>query len=408
MLNTKQPDVIISGAGVAGLSLALLLSNAGLRITLIEPMQKPNAKTLKLGAVNQDIGTRTIALMNDTLETLAQAGIINDINPHMEDLRALQIIDAGDVKDKEITFTSDEIDLPRFGANIPNAILSKALISKAAKDKNITILYDNEVESFASTATNITVSLKNKKNITAALLVGADGRNSKVRSLCEIDTEIKDSQQRALTCILDAEQCHNCTSTEFHYEGGPFTLVPLPEGKVSLVWVEKQSRAEYWLDQDSADQESEINAMAKGLLGHLTLISKIDSYPLISLQAKRVTDARIALIAEAAHVLHPMGAQGLNASLRDVAILAEKIITAAGCGIDFGGAITLNQYAAQRHSDAATRNKFSFNLNKMVANDSWSLKLLRRFGLGTLQQHSHLRHAIMRYGLAPYKQHSSK
>jgi 2-octaprenyl-6-methoxyphenol hydroxylase len=404
MLKTKQPDVIISGAGVAGLSLALLLSKAGLRITLVDPMQKPRTKALKFGRVNQDIGTRTIALMNDTLGTLAQAGIIDDITPHMEDLRALQIIDADDLKDKEITFTAHEIDLPRFGANIPNAILSKALISKAIKDKNITLLYDNEVVSLTRDATNITVSLKSKKTITAALLVGADGRNSKIRALCEIDTDIKDSEQRAITCILDAEKHHNYTSTEFHYEGGPFTLVPLPEGKASLVWVEKQSRAEYWLGQDSADQETEINAMAKGLLGHLSLISKIDSYPLISLQARRVTDKRIALIAEAAHVLHPMGAQGLNASLRDVAILAQKIIDAASCGIDFGGAVTLTQYAAQRQNDAAMRNKFSFNLNKMVANDSWSLKLLRRFGLSTLKKHSHLRHAIMRYGLAPYKQ----
>tara|TARA_R110000868_G_scaffold288411_1_gene548706 strand:- start:1295 stop:2509 length:1215 start_codon:yes stop_codon:yes gene_type:complete len=404
MLKTKQPDVIISGAGVAGLSLALLLSKAGLRITLVDPMQKPRTKALKLGRVNQDIGTRTIALMNDTLGTLAQAGIIDDITPHMEDLRALQIIDADDLKDKEITFTAHEIDLPRFGANIPNAILSKALISKAIKDKNITLLYDNEVVRLTREATNITVSLKSKKTITAALLVGADGRNSKIRALCEIDTDIKDSEQRAITCILDAEKHHNYTSTEFHYEGGPFTLVPLPEGKASLVWVEKQSRAEYWLGQDSADQETEINAMAKGLLGHLSLISKIDSYPLISLQARRVTDKRIALIAEAAHVLHPMGAQGLNASLRDVAILAQKIIDAASCGIDFGGAVTLTQYAAQRQNDAAMRNKFSFNLNKMVANDSWSLKLLRRFGLSTLKKHSHLRHAIMRYGLAPYKQ----
>jgi len=404
MLKTKQPDVIISGAGVAGLSLALLLSNAGLKITLIDPMHKPNAKALKLGEVNQDIGTRTIALMNDTLDTLAQAGIMDDIKPHMAEMRALQIIDAGDVKDKEITFTANEINLPRFGANIPNAILSKALTSKAAKDKNITLLYDNEIESFTATQTSITARLKSKKTLTAVLLVGADGRNSSIRNLCEIDTEVKDSAQRALTCILDAKKFHNHTSTEFHYEGGPFTIVPLPERKVSLVWVEKQSRAEYWLGQDSAEQEAEINAMAKGLLGHLSLISKIDSYPLISLQAKRVTDARIALIAEAAHVLHPMGAQGLNASLRDVAILAEKIIAAAGCGIDFGGAVTLGQYAAQRQNDVAMRNKFSFSLNKMVANDSWSLKLLRRFGLGTLKQHSHLRHAIMRYGLAPYKQ----
>ena len=103
-----------------------------------------------------------------------------------------------------------------------------------------------------------------------------------------------------------------------------------------------------------------------------------------------------------------MGAQGLNASLRDVAIMAEKIIAAAGCGIDFGDAVTLSQYAAQRQNDAAMRNKFSFSLNKMVANDSWSLKILRRFGLGTLKQHSHLRHAIMRYGLAPYKHRAGK
>lgn len=402
MLNKKKSDVIISGAGVAGLTLALLLSKAGLTSTLIDPMKKPNAKQLKLPKVNEDIGTRTTALMNDNMNILDQAGISDDIAAYIEDLRELRIIDAGQRKDKSITFLSGEIGLERFGANIPNIVLSKTLVQHALKDKNITIIYDSEIESYEAQTSAVNVTLNNGKTLNATLLIGADGRKSKVRELAMIDTQDKDSGQIALTCILKAQKHHSYESTELHYQGGPFTLVPLPDNYVSLVWVEKADRAKYWLDQNHANQQDEINALSKNLLGELELKSDIESYPLISLQASEVIKPRIALIAEAAHVLHPMGAQGLNTSLRDVAIVKDEIINAASCGLDFGGDITLRKYRDARHADASTRNKFSFGLNQMVANDSKSLKLLRRFGLETLKQHSVLRHAIMRYGLAPY------
>jgi 2-octaprenyl-6-methoxyphenol hydroxylase len=160
--------------------------------------------------------------------------------------------------------------------------------------------------------------------------------------------------------------------------------------------------AEHWLAQDNATIESEINSLSKDLLGPLTLCSALDTTPLISMQADTIIADRLALIAEAAHVLHPMGAQGLNASLRDVQSLTDIIIEAASCGIDFASPVILEKYAKSRQQDTALRNKFSFGLNKMVANNAKSLKIMRRLGLGVLTSHSHLRHILMQYGLAPY------
>tara|TARA_R110002124_G_scaffold64985_2_gene177927 strand:+ start:742713 stop:743933 length:1221 start_codon:yes stop_codon:yes gene_type:complete len=402
MFKTKKTDVIISGAGAAGLSMALLLARAGLTSIIIDPMSKPANAQLKLGAVNDDIGTRTTALMNDCLETLEHAGVLDVITPFSEDLRSLQIIDSGKTSDKGIIFTAEEINLPRFGMNIPNKILSKALLNAALKNKYITLIFETKLESYSCDAQHAHVTLDNGKTLTTQLLIGADGRNSTTRTLAGITHTQKSTDQAALTCHLQASAHHQYISTEYHYNGGPFTLVPLPDNHVSLVWVEKNETAEHWLGQDKAAIESEINRLSKDLLGPLTLMSTLDTTPLISMQADALTANRLALIAEAAHVLHPMGAQGLNASLRDVQSLADIIIDAAGCGIDFASPVILEKYAKSRQKDGALRNQFSFGLNKMVANNAKSLKIMRRLGLDVLTSHSHLRHILMQYGLAPY------
>jgi 2-octaprenyl-6-methoxyphenol hydroxylase len=402
MFKTKKTDVIISGAGVAGLSMALLLARAGLTSTIIDPMARPDSAKLKLSAVNDDIGTRTTALMNDCLQTLDNAGVLETITPFSEDLRSLQIIDSGKTNDKGIIFTAEEINLARFGMNIPNKILSQSLLKAALKNKHITLIFDTKLESYSCDTQHNHVTLDNGKTLTAQLLIGADGRNSTTRSLAGINHTQKTTGQAALTCHLQASKHHDYISTEYHYNGGPFTLVPLPDNHVSLVWVEKTETAEYWLAQDNATIESEINRLSKDLLGPLTLRSALDTTPLISMQADTIIADRLALIAEAAHVLHPMGAQGLNASLRDVQILTDIIIEAASCGIDFASPVILEKYAKSRQQDTALRNKFSFGLNKMVANNAKSLKIMRRLGLDVLTSHSHLRHILMQYGLAPY------
>lgn len=403
MFKTKKSDIIISGAGTAGLTLGLLLADAGLQITFIDPIKSPSSKMLKLPAINTDIGTRTTAVMNDNLALFDKIGISDVIAPYCDELRALQIIDADKDNDHAITFAADELDLTRFGLNIPNVILLKALMQKALKHKNITLHFENEITTIENTQQNVNVTLSAGKILNAKLLIGADGRNSKTRELANIAVTTKQSGQQALTCILGCEHHHNFTSTEFHYEGGPFTLVPLPDNTVSLVWVEKDDQAEYWMAEGKDDQEAEINARSKALLGHLSVKTPIEAVPLTSSHAEKLWQDRIVLIAEAAHVLHPMGAQGLNTSLRDVAQLYNEIYNALSCGIDCASPIILKKYADARMKDSSLRNNFSYRLNKYVANDSGTLKMLRRFGLKTLEKHSVLRHMIMRYGLAPYK-----
>ncbi|MFQ5624929.1 MAG: FAD-dependent monooxygenase, partial [Paracoccaceae bacterium] len=250
---------------------------------------------------------------------------------------------------------------------------------------------------------NAIVSLTDGRQIEAALVVGADGRNSAVRQHLAIAVRTWRYGQKALVFNVWHGRPHDGVSTEIHRSGGPFTLVPLPdhEGKhrSAVVWMETGAHADELFRMPQDAFEERLNRRSCGILGGLKLASPRRIWPIIAQEAERLAGPRAVLIAEASHVIPPIGAQGLNMSLRDIACLRDLLVQAREAGTDFGAPDVLNSYARNRRTDIAVRIRGVDMLNRMAMAETPALRDLRRAGLHFLHETGPLRRAAMVAGL---------
>ncbi len=385
----KTRDVVISGGGVPGLILGSLLGQAGLSVAILEPAPIPALKDIKPSG-------RTAALMNDSLFILEAAGVWDSVCDQATDLKILSIIDAGSRED----FKADELGQERFGCNIANDLLRTQCAQRVRQIKSVEIIQASLKDAIADTA-GIVVTQSDGSHLKAALLIGADGRKSAVRELAGIKAHEHDYGQMAITALLAHSQPHKNTSTEVHRPGGPFTLVPMARKTSSLVWLEKTGDAERALALPRQGFEQHIQDLSEGLLGEISLLTSPEAWPLKVLKAKTLTAPRVALIAEAAHVISPIGAQGLNLSLRDARALADEILQAQSYGLDIGSKAVLQRYERHRQADIALRTAGTHAFNEIVASANPALSSARRAGLKLIASLPPLRALTMREGLAP-------
>ncbi|MGQ0528147.1 MAG: FAD-dependent oxidoreductase [Alphaproteobacteria bacterium] len=389
-------DVVVVGGGIAGLALALLLGQAGLDIGLIEKYPPAALRETKPSA-------RTIALMNSSLNIIKATGVWKNIAHYSNPMKTMRIMDAS-VPGKPVIdepFTAKDLDLPQFGFNIPNSILRAALYGETQKNSAITCFVPHEFAAFETGDYEIKINLDNDTVLNATLLVGADGRKSAVREAAGIDAKHHEYGQSAITCIISHEKPHEDAATEFHRPGGPFALVPLPDNRSAVVWVEKTERADALVKLKKDDFTAALQKETHNILGDVTLESNPESWSLSSLKAEKLTAPRIALMAEAAHVMSPITAQGLNLSLRDVAALAEIVMAAIRLGLDPGSAAVLAQYERRRALDIDTRTFGVDAMNRIVSQETLWIKNIRRTGLNAVSALIPVRKFAMRAGLAP-------
>ena len=392
-MNT-QTDIIISGGGIAGLTLSLLLAKLELSVSVIEP--HPPKKSAKPNG-------RTIALMNSSLNILKNIegvwDLIEDKSARMEMMRIIDI--SRPTEDAVRTeFPASDIGLEQFGYNIPNQLLRSILYDLAAQNEHIT-LHKSALIDFTVNESQTYVKLENGHELTAKLIVGADGRSSKVRELADIKSKRKTYDQAALTFVINHSHAHNNISTEFHKPHGPLAFVPLPGNQSSIVWVENLETAEELKNLSAVKLAERLEDKSNHLLGGITIETKPESWPLCTIKAKSLSVQRCALIAEAAHVMSPITAQGLNLSLRDVAALAESIADHARLGIDIGSGAVLKTYEKRRSTDVETRVFGVDKMNEIVSSQRKTIKELRRFGLKALDVLPAVKTLSMQVGLAP-------
>lgn len=389
-------DVIISGGGTPGLTLALLLAKAGISVGLIDPAPLSSFKMAKPEG-------RTSALMQSSIWTLARAGVWDDCLPHGAPLNILRIIDdsTGDKNNQiETDFPAADIGLDYFGINLPNNILRAVLAMAAVKAKNVTLYDSLSLKTFATDDFGVGVTLSHGKILRGRILIGADGRQSAVREAAGIKSWQHKYGQTAMTCLIDHTGSHDHISTEFHRPGGPFTLVPLPGNRSSVVWVEKTDDADAFMRMSKQSFERALQDRTQNRLGVIKLASDPQACPLTALRAQDMVAPRVALMAESAHVLSPLGAQGLNLSLRDADSLADVLIEATQTGLDIGSQAVLKSYERQRRADVFLRSAGTDGLTRFVSHNIRPVHELRRAGLRTISMIEPLRLFAMQRGMA--------
>lgn len=390
-------DIVISGAGPAGLTLAALLGRAGFRVVLIDA-EKPAPVDYE-----EKPSGRTAALLTGSVNILKATGIWPSLKEYATALQTMRIVDDSQqgLPQVKVEFRASDIGHAEFGFNIPNVILKSALLSRIGYTPSITHLAPAKLKDYIVEKQKVIATLEDGRVIVAPVIVGTDGRGSIVRSVAGIDAKKHDYDQMAMTCLIEHTKSHDFTSTEFHRPGGPFTLVPMPGNTSSIVWVEKKDDAQKFLAMKKPEYQQAIQDRTCGLVGTVTLKSNPESWPLMLLSSEKLVADRAALAAEAAHVLSPIGAQGLNLSLRDVASLAETLVDAARLGEDTGSSSVLSRYERRRRADIKSHVVGIDGLNRIVANDLGFLRDLRRLGLKGLENIPALKSFITHQGLAP-------
>jgi 2-octaprenyl-6-methoxyphenol hydroxylase len=298
----------------------------------------------------------------------------------------------------EARFEASEIGFDAFGHNIENRHLIAALNARGSELPSL-LRYDDTAVRIAIAADAVTVDLAGGASLAGRLAVGADGRHSLCRTAAGIKTQGSTYPQTALTFNLRHGRPHDGVSTEFHTETGLFTLVPLPGRRSSLVWVVAPAAARRWGAASPAELAAAIERRSHSILGKIEVESGPAVFPLAIETARAFAASRVALVGEAAHLIPPIGAQGLNLGLRDAAAIAEVVCDARRRGTDPGAPEAMARYDARRRADVASRTLTIDLLNRSLLSAFLPVHGLRGLGLYLLEHVGPLRRAVMREGI---------
>jgi 2-octaprenyl-6-methoxyphenol hydroxylase len=384
----ESPAVVVGG-GPTGLTAAIALALGGLSTVLVG----------KRPAIPDN---RTTALLAGSVTALKALGVWEFCAEQAAPLKVMRLIDdTGRLwRAPEVKFMAKEIGLDAFGYNIENHHLIAALERRARSLPKLRLVED-DVISLAPSPNAAEIFLKTADALRALLVVGADGRKSKCREAAHIEVRERSYPQSALTVCLKHSRSHGDTSTEFHTSSGPFTLVPLPGNRSSLVWVIDRAKADEFAVLNDTELAENIERASHSILGTIELEPGRGLFPLRVIRSRRSADRRIALVGEAAHVIPPIGAQGLNLGLRDAATIGELAVAAHRRGQDIGGPEVLERYDRMRRADIAGRTLVVDLFNRTLLSDLLPVQGMRGLGIYLVDRFGPLRRAVMREGVTP-------
>ena len=390
-------DILISGGGVAGLTAACAFGAAGFRVVCVDPAPP----VTEADADGADL--RTTAFLQPSVPVLRAAGLWSRLEPHAAPLQVMRIIDAGgETPEARLIKNFDAADISDapFGWNLPNWLLRREMVARLAELPTVSFRPGTGFARMLVRDAEALVTLTDGTQVAARLVIGADGRTSPVREALGIPARTTRYGQKALAFAVAHDIPHQNVSTEVHRSGGPFTLVPLPDrdGRPAsaVVWMESGPEVARLAALPVPAFEAEMTARSSGILGPLTLITRRSVWPIISQIADRLSGPRSALVAEAAHVLPPIGAQGLNMSLADLAALLDLAQTHRA---DPGIPAVTEAYHRARHLEITARVTGIDLLNRASMAGTPVLRDLRATALDMLYSARPVRRTLMRVGM---------
>lgn len=394
---TESCDILISGGGIAGLTAAAAFGAAGFDVICVDPTPPVTERDVE----GSDM--RTTAFLQPAQRLLEQCGLWARLSDHAAPLQIMRIVDAGgELPEPRIVrdFNAADLSDQPFGWNLPNWLLRREMVARLDDLPNVDFRPGTGTRTLFTRQAEARVGLSDGTRVRCKLVLAADGRNSPMREAAGIGVHTTRYGQKALAFAVTHPIAHQNVSTEIHRSGGPFTLVPLPDWQGSpssaIVWMERGPKAVELSQLDPAEFEAAMTERSCGLFGPLKLASRRTIWPIISQSADRLSGERIALMAEAAHVVPPIGAQGLNMSLGDLRCLLD-LATARPDGL--GDQDMLDAYHTARIRDIELRVKGIDLLNRASMVEARPLRDMRAAGLNALYSMAPVRKTLMQMGL---------
>jgi len=388
MSDREHFDLAVVGGGIAGQLAAIAFAKSGRKTLCIDPAP--------LHSGQNDL--RSTAFLQPARQLLDQIGVWEALAPHATPLQSMRLIDRGRREGDTKDFDAAEISDEPFAWNLPNAVIRRELCALIPKQSGSDFRSGQRLTRMLARTKGAILGLSDGSNLTADLVIAADGRNSRVREIAEIAVKTTDFDQMALVFTVCHDAPHANSSIEIHRAGGPFTLVPLPnldgQNRSAVVWMEISQNAQRLFGLSVREFNLAINERAGDVLGRLELQGDRAIWPIIAQLAERITAPSTALVAEAAHVVPPIGAQGLNMSLTDISTLLDLANRH-----ELGSREMLQAYEKARFADIRRRVNGITMLNRASISGQPIIQAARNAGLNLLHGVRPLRQALMRTGL---------
>jgi 2-octaprenyl-6-methoxyphenol hydroxylase len=386
-----RTDVLIAGAGFAGLALAIALKQ-GLGDSFAVAVADP---ALTRTSRDDARASAIAAAARRLFETIGVWDAVADGAQPILDMAVTDSRLADAVRPTFLTFAGDVEPGEPFAHMVENGPLQTALMAKA-KQAGVA-LHAAAIATFEAGAERVTVTLAaDGAKISARLLAAADGAHSSIRSQAGIQTVGWDYKQAGIVTTVAHERDHKGRAEEHFLPAGPFAILPLKGRRSSIVWTEEAREAERIVALSDTAFHAELEKRFGLRLGEIKIAGPRRVYPLGLHVVRAFVAERVALVGDAAHVIHPIAGQGLNLGLRDVAALAEAIADAARLGLDVGGADVLDRYQRWRRFDTMAMGLATDGLNRLFSNKSDALRLMRDVGLGLVERAPALKNLFIR------------
>jgi 2-octaprenyl-6-methoxyphenol hydroxylase len=378
----KQADLIIAGGGFAGLGLAVALKvelGAGFDIVVVDPVLG--------GAPSRD--ARASAIAAGARRFFERLGVWGEVASESQPILDMVITDSkldDPIRPSFLSFGGDVEPGEPFGHMVENRLLLDALAKRAAALGVELRGQGASVSRYRQQDEEITAILPSGEDITARLLVAADGGRSRLREQAGIAMHGWDYGQSGIVTTVEHELDHEGRAEEHFLPAGPFAILPLTGRRSSLVWTEKAAEAQRIIALDEAGFHAELEKRFGLKLGDIRAVGPRAAFPLAMRIARSFVADRLALVGDAAHIIHPIAGQGLNLGIRDAAALSECVTDAAGLGLDIGAPDVLERYQRWRRFDTVSMGMATDGLNRLFSNDHDAIRLVRDFGLGLVER----------------------